>query len=116
LTAVADDFGHIIRQTPLAVLQPGSPQDIAKIIRYANQIGVTVAMRGQGHSPYGQAQVNAGIAIDSRFLTAIHCLSSTEVIVDAGVTLFDLLTATWDRGLTLPVLVATRNKNHSDPQ
>lgn len=104
LAAVADDFGHIIRRTPLAVLQPGSPQDIAKIIRYAARIGITVAMRGQGHSPYGQAQVDAGIAIDSRFLNTIHCLSDTEVVVDAGVTLFDLLVATWERGLTLPVL------------
>lgn len=104
LAAVADDFGHIIRQTPLAVLQPGSRQDIATIIHYANQIGVAIAMRGQGHSPYGQAQVNQGIVIDSRFLNTIHHISSTEVVVDAGVTLFDLLTATWERGLTLPVL------------
>ena len=104
LAAVADDFGHIIRRTPLAVLQPSSAQDLAQIISYANRIGVTIAMRGQGHSPYGQAQVDAGIVIDSRFLNTIHCLSSTEAIVDAGVTLFDLLLATWDRGLTLPVL------------
>ena len=103
LAAVADDFGHIIRRTPLAVLQPGSRRDIATIIHYANRISVTVAMRGQGHSPYGQAQVNKGIVIDSRFLNTIHCLGSTEVVGDAGVTLFDLLTATWDRGLTLPV-------------
>lgn len=63
LATVADDFGHIIQRNPLAVLQPGSPQDIAKIIRYANHIGVTISMRGQGHSPYGQAQVNAGIVM-----------------------------------------------------
>ena len=102
--AVADDFGHIVKRTPLAVLQPGSTQDIAKIIGYANRVGVTVAMRGQGHSVYGQAQVDAGIVIDSRFLNTIHHISSTEVVVDAGVTLFDLLQASWDRGLTLPVL------------
>ena len=103
LAAVADDFGHIVRRTPIAILQPGSPQDIAKIIRYANRIGVTIAMRGQGHSPYGQAQVNAGIVIDSRSLNTVHHLSSTEAVVEAGVLLFDLLTATLDRGLTLPV-------------
>ena len=104
LTGVANDFGHIIKQTPIAVLQPGSAEDIAKIIRYANRIGVTVAMRGQGHSAYGQAQVDAGIVIDSRFLNNIHSISSTEVVVDAGVTLLELLLATWKRGLTLPVL------------
>ena len=104
LAAVADDFGHIIKQNPLAVLQPGSTQDIARIIRYANRIGVTIAMRGQGHSPYGQAQVDAGIVIDSRFLNTIHSISSTEAVVDAGLTLFDLVQATCDRGLTLPVL------------
>ena len=104
LAAVADDFGHIIRRTPLAILQPGSRRDIARIIRYADIVGVTIAMRGQGHSLYGQSQVDGGIIIDSRFLNAIHCLNSTEVVVDAGVTLFDLLAATWERGLTLPVL------------
>ena len=104
LAAVADDFGHIVKKTPLAVLQPGSTQDIAKIISYANRVSVTVAMRGQGHSVYGQAQVDAGIVIDSRFLNTIHHISSTEVVVDAGVTLFDLLQVTCDRGLTLPVL------------
>ena len=103
LAAVADDFGHIIEQTPLAVLQPGSSEDIARIIRYANQVGVTVAMRGQGHSAYGQAQANAGIVIDSRFLNTIRFFGSKKVVVDAGVTLFDLLQATWNRGLTLPV-------------
>ena len=104
LAAVADDFGHIVTRTPLAILQPDSSEDIAKIIRYANQVGVTVAMRGQGHSPYGQAQVDGGIVIDSRFLNAIDSLSSTEVVVDAGVTLFELLEVACDRGLTLPVL------------
>ena len=100
LAAVADDFGHIIQRPPLAVLKPASRQDIAKMIRYANRFGITIAMRGQGHSTYGQAQVNAGIVIDSKSLNTIHHIGSKEVVVDAGVSLFDLLTATLAQGLT----------------
>lgn len=100
LAAVSDDFGHIIQQTPIAVLQPGSTKDIVKIIRYANRFGIEVAMRGQGHTTYGQAQVNGGVVVDSATLNKIHRISSTEVVVDAGVQLLDLLTATLDWGLT----------------
>ncbi|KST65367.1 FAD-binding protein [Mastigocoleus testarum] len=100
LAAVADDFGHIIKKTPMAVLQPGSKRDIAKIIRYANRFGIKVAMRGQGHTTYGQAQVDAGVVIDSKTLNKIHHISSTQVIVEPGVLILDLLKATLAQGLT----------------
>lgn len=103
LAAVADDFGHIIQKTPIAVLKPGSPEDIAKIIRYANRMGINVTMRGQGHTTYGQAQAKAGVVIDSQTLNKIHQMTSKKVIVDAGVLLLDLLKATLAQGLTLKV-------------
>ena len=100
LAAVADDFGHIIKQTPVAVLQPGSKKDIEKIIRYANRFGIKVAMRGQGHTTYGQAQVDTGVIIDSKTLNKIHSISSTKVVVESGVLILDLLKATLAQGLT----------------
>src|SRR5205807_618285 len=47
--AAADDFGHIVHRLPLAVLFPGSADDIAKLIRFARANGIRVAARGQGH-------------------------------------------------------------------
>ena len=51
LAAAADDYGHLVHRTPLAVLRPGSVRDIVKIVRYANRHRLAVSMRGQGHAP-----------------------------------------------------------------
>lgn len=104
LEEFADDFGHLVSRTPIAVLQPGSKQDIAKAIQYANYFGIAIAMRGQGHAPFGQAQVDAGLVIDSRSLNAIHSIDADKAVVDPGVTLLELLEATIPEGLTPPTL------------
>ena len=70
LAAVADDFGHLVHRTPLAVLRPGSVGDVVALVRYANRHGIAVSMRGQGHSTNGQSQVHAGVVIDSSTLGA----------------------------------------------
>ena len=65
ITDASDDFGHIIHRTPVAVLEPGSVEDIAKMVRYARQNKLKIAIRGQGHATYGQSQVAGGIVIQS---------------------------------------------------
>ncbi len=67
----ADDWGHHVHRPPLVVLTPGSVTDIARMVTYANQRRLKIAMRGQGHCVYGQAQVEDGIVIDSRTLNAV---------------------------------------------
>jgi FAD/FMN-containing dehydrogenase len=70
----AHDFGNIRGGTPRAVLRPGSVQDIVKMVRFARQAGLSIAMNGQSgtgadlesHSNFGQAAVPGGIAIDAR--------------------------------------------------
>src|SRR5262245_36076643 len=47
LQAAADDFGRVVHKRPLAVLKPSAPDDIAKLIQYANRRGLKVAMRGR---------------------------------------------------------------------
>jgi FAD/FMN-containing dehydrogenase len=99
----ADDYGNIVHRTPIAVLRPGSAQDIVKMVRFANDNGLKVAMRGQGHSTFGQAQVHDGVVIDSRTLATIHSISGDRAVVDAGVQWLDLIQATLAQGLTPPV-------------
>jgi cytokinin dehydrogenase len=53
LTDAADDFGHIVHRRPVAVLQPGSIEDIAVMLRFCHDLRITVAARGQGHATYG---------------------------------------------------------------
>jgi cytokinin dehydrogenase len=102
LAHAADDYGHIVHRVPLAVLRPGSVADVQKLVRFANRHGLTVAMRGQGHSTYGQAQAS-GVVIDSSTLAAIHRVGADHVVVDAGVRWLELIKAVLARGLTPPV-------------
>lgn len=103
LAEVADDFGHLVHRTPLAVLRPGSVADVVALVRYADRHRIAVSVRGQGHSTDGQSQVHAGVVIDSRTLNAIHEIRADRAVVDAGVTWLELVTATIARGLTPPV-------------
>jgi cytokinin dehydrogenase len=102
--AAADDFGHLIHATPAAVLLPGSSSDVVKMVRYCRRHRIPVAMRGQGHAQYGQAQVAGGLVIDSRSLATVHSLSAGGARVDAGVLWSDLVVAAAEKGLTPPVL------------
>ena len=76
--AAADDFGHIVHRMPIAVLRPGSVDDVVKLVRFANQHSLKVAMRGNGHAMFGQAQVDAGVVIDSSTLNSVR-------VIDVGV-------------------------------
>jgi cytokinin dehydrogenase len=101
-SAVADDYGHIVHRKPVAVLRPGSVRDIQKVIRFCDQHGLKAAMRGQGHSTYGQSQTT-GVVIDSSTLATIHRVEATHAVVDAGVRWLELIEATLAVGTTPPV-------------
>ncbi|HEY0099227.1 MAG TPA: FAD-binding protein, partial [Pyrinomonadaceae bacterium] len=104
LAAAADDFGHIIHSTPVAVLRPGSVADIVKVVRFAREHGIRIAGRGKGHTAFGQSQAGAGVVIDMSTLNQIHAIEPDRAVVDAGVVWRDLLLATIPAGLTPPVL------------
>jgi FAD/FMN-containing dehydrogenase len=102
--AYAEDFGQIVHERPLAVLKPGSVQDIARMVRFARRHHLRIAGRGRGHSTFGQAQVEAGVVIDMSTLRTIHRIAGDRVAIDAGIRWTALLGATLARGLTPPVL------------
>lgn len=104
LAAAADDFGHIVHRTPVAVLRPGSVEDVVKVVRFAREHGIRVAGRGKGHTAFGQSQADAGVVIDMTTLNQIHSVTQDAAVVDAGVVWRDLLLATTPLGLTPPVL------------
>jgi cytokinin dehydrogenase len=103
LAAAADDFGHLVHRTPRAVLRPGSVQDVVRLLQFADQQRIPVAMRGQGHATNGQAQVTAGVVIDSTTLAQVHQILPDRAVVDAGVTWFELAQRTLALGVTPPV-------------
>lgn len=108
LDEVSQDNGRMVRRRPVAVLRPGSAEDIVRMVRYANTHRLRVAMRGQGHSSFGQAQVEAGLVIDSRPLRRILRVTDDEIDVEAGATWEEVVAATLPRRRTPPVLPDTQ--------
>ena len=103
LTEAATDYGHLAHRLPRAVLRPGSVNDVVAVVRFANEHGLTVAVRGQGHSTFGQAQADGGVVIDSRTLATIHEIMPDRAVVDAGVQWLDLIRASLTDGVAPPV-------------
>ena len=104
-SAAADDFGHLVHRQPLAVLRPGSVNDVVKLVQFARRNNIKVAARGQAHSTQGQAQVEAGVVIDMATLATVHEINPTNALVDGGTRWLDLLAQTIPQGLTPPTLV-----------
>ncbi|MEM7113228.1 MAG: FAD-binding protein [Chloroflexota bacterium] len=104
LDAAADDFGHIVSNRPLAVLDPADVGDIVAMVQFARHHKIAVSARGQGHATQGQSQNDGGVVINMSTLNTIHSVSATEAHVDGGVTWYDLLEVTAPQGLTPPTL------------
>ncbi|MGH8991929.1 MAG: FAD-binding protein [Acidimicrobiia bacterium] len=102
--AAGDDFGHIVRTRPVAVLEAASEQDVAQLLRFAPTAGLRVAPRGQGHSTHGQAQAPGGIVLDLSGFDRIHALGPGRATVEAGVRWFDIAIASLKNGMLPPVL------------
>jgi FAD/FMN-containing dehydrogenase len=104
LAAFGDDFGHVVHHIPVAVLKPGSVEDVVRAVRFCRQNGILVAARGQGHSTGGQSQVQGGLVIDSSTLNAIEEIGTDHIRVQAGLRWIDLIAKTIPLGLRPPLL------------
>lgn len=107
LQMAADDWGRFVHRLPLAVLRPASAADISRLVIYANEHQLKVAMRGQGHCTYGQAQVDGGIVIDSRRLNAVRWRGTNQLDAEAGALWSGVAAAALERRLTPPVMPDT---------
>jgi cytokinin dehydrogenase len=103
-SAMSTDGGNIVHRMPAAVLKPASVQDVIKMVQYANQHSLRIAMRGQGHSAYGQSLVEAGVVIDSSTLDAVN-VTGQSVDAQAGARWGDVAKATLTKQLTPPVML-----------
>ena len=110
LQAAADDFGHVVHKRPVGLLRPGAAQDIAKLLQFANRQGLKVAMRGQGHSFFGQTQVEGGVVINSSSLNAVRIVKSGTggtAEIGPGSKWHPVLMAANAQKLTVPVIADT---------
>ncbi len=105
--AIAMDQGNMFHRVPAAVLRPGSVQDIVAMVRYANQHRLKVAIRGDGHSRYGQTQAEVGVVIDSRSLNAVRVRTPHSADAQLGAFWRAVADATLPKGLTPHVFPGT---------
>jgi FAD/FMN-containing dehydrogenase len=103
-SAVATDFGGAVHRMPRATARALTAEDIARVVAYANGSRIKVAMRGQGHSLYGQALIDDGIVIDSSALNAVKYTSDDTLDVEAGALWGDVAKAGLSRGQLPPVM------------
>jgi cytokinin dehydrogenase len=97
------DIARNIERLPQAVVRPVSVSDVVKTLEHANRTGAKVAVRGQGHSRYGQTLAGGGIVIDSSTLNRVT-LAGASVDAQAGALWGEVFGATLAHGLTPPVL------------
>jgi cytokinin dehydrogenase len=71
LQSVRQDFGHIVQGNTQTILQPKDTQELASILKSANQTGVSITPRGKGRSQSGQAVSSAGVALETCCLDSI---------------------------------------------
>ena len=104
--AGAGDFGRLVRRVPAAVLRPGSVRDVVRALRWCHHRGIQVAVRGQGHSTGGQAQVDGGLLVDMSTLRGAGPLRDGTVHVQGGATWGRLLRSVVPMGWSPPVLTS----------
>ena len=103
----AFDMGRNVQRAPIAVLRPGSVEDLRRMVRYANRHSLKIAMRGRGHSQYGQSLVERGIVVDSSTLRAVKMVGLDSVDVQPGATWGDVNDVTLRVGKTPRVMPDT---------
>ena len=104
LAKVSHNFGQLISRTPLALLKPGSRDDIVKMVQFARCFGIKLVPRGQAHATGEQNQIQDGIIIDMTTLNKVHVLNDHVAVIDAGATWHKLLAHTLTQGLSPPIL------------
>lgn len=76
IAAAGKDFGGVQFSKPLAVVNPLTSDDVAKVIKLASRTPhLTVAARGSGHSVGGQAMAHGGLVVDMKTI-------ESEIVVD----------------------------------
>ena len=104
LSEAADDFGHLRHLRPIAVLEPGSSEDVARMVKFARKNGIKIGPRGHGYSVFGQSQVEGGISIKMNVLNQPPVFGTDRVEVSSGLSWSEVLALTVERGLRPPVL------------
>jgi FAD/FMN-containing dehydrogenase len=97
-------FNAMIDRRPAAIAYCTDEADVAAALRYGSEHGLRIAVRGGGHNGAGLGSVDDGLVIDLSRMNAIEVdVPAKMARVGGGALLKDVLEATHQHGLTVPV-------------
>ena len=97
-------YNAMIDKHPAAIAYCLDEQDVAAAVRFANEHGLRIAVRGGGHNGGGLGSVDDGLVIDLSELNTVAVEETAQIArVGGGTLLKDAIGATHQYGLTVPV-------------
>jgi len=103
-------WNGMVEKFPLAVVQVADEDDVAAVVRYAQEKHLPLAVRGGGHGVAGYGTVDGGVVIDLGALRAVQVMAQEGVVrVGGGANLGDVdrTTAPYDLAVPLGVVSQT---------
>jgi cytokinin dehydrogenase len=119
LSNVSQDFGRIIQKQPQIVVRPQNSADVARVVKYAFERGLTISPRAGGNSLGGQCLNQGGIVLDMKNFNRIHAIREDLLWfqADTSVTWREVIINSLPHGLIPPSLTnyidATLGGTHS---
>jgi FAD/FMN-containing dehydrogenase len=97
-------YNAMIDRRPVAVAYCLDEADVGEAIRFARREGLPIAVRSGGHNGGGLGSVDGGIVVDLSQMSTVTVEPQASVVhVQGGALLRDLVGATHEHGLTVPV-------------
>jgi len=97
-------YNAMIDKRPAAIAYCVDEGDVAAAVRYAKEHGLRIAIRGGGHNGAGLGSVDDGLVIDLSEMNDVSVDAPARMArVGGGALLKDVLSATHEHGLTVPV-------------
>ena len=97
-------YNGMIDKRPAAIAYCTDEADVAAALRYGVEHGLTIAVRGGGHNGGGLGSVDDGLVIDLSQINAVEVEPAARMVrVGGGALLKDVLEATHEHGMTVPV-------------
>ena len=97
-------YNAMIDKRPAAIAYCVDEADVAAAVLWGKERGLRIAVRGGGHNGGGLGSVDDGLVIDLSQLNAIQVDTAAKMVrVGGGALLKELVAATAEHGLTVPV-------------
>jgi FAD/FMN-containing dehydrogenase len=97
-------YNAMIDKRPAAIAYCADDADVVAALRYGKEHGLRIAVRGGGHNGGGLGSVDDGLVIDLSQMNTVEVDAASKMArVGGGAVLKDVLEATHQHGLTIPV-------------